>query len=299
MLSETGHKIFDQFSESFTESINLSIQKLLNSKHLYQSVEVIFPDKEYLYKLLMPGIKVYSKAPSSDDRNIFNRFYDLAIKAPWQIVDRNWEIGSPYTGIQNCLANFSISPLRIRSHCKVCKNDEPYNFVRGFEILNENIEDDFRAQVFSLAFECQGCKGVPEVFLVRREGNKLTLSGRSPIEQVIVPSYLPKEQSKYISDAIVANNSGQTLSGIFQLRTFIEQYVRSISSDPKTENIELLFTEYSSTLPKDFKDRFPSLKTIYESLSVAIHLADPNDDTYLNAKEEIDHHFEAKKTFRI
>jgi arabinogalactan endo-1,4-beta-galactosidase len=48
-----------------------------------------------------------------------------------------------------------------------------------------------------------------------------------------------------------------------------------------------------------FKNRFPSLKNNYDSLSVAIHLANPSDEVFLKVKEEIEHHFEGKKAFRI
>lgn len=297
-LTDTGKRIFDLFRESFTASINQSIQKLLNTKHLYQYVEVKYPDPDVSFNNLIPEIrKFYSISSSIEERKTFNQYYNLATKAPWIIVDHDGPRGMLYSGIQVYFANFSISPLTIRSYCKVCKNIEPYNFVRGSEILNEEIEKDFQAQVFTLAFECQGCKSVPEVFLIRREKNKLTLSGRSPIEQVIVPTFLPKEQAKYVSDAIVAYNSGQTLSGLFQLRVFIEQYVRSKSSNPKSEDIEMLFKEYASTLSDNFKTQFPSLNSIYDSLSHDIHSADPNIETYEKAIKDIETHFDAKRLF--
>ena len=50
---------------------------------------------------------------------------------------------------------------------------------------------------------------------------KISLNGRSPMEATNVPDYLPKDQKKYFSDALIAYNSGQILAGIFLLRIFV------------------------------------------------------------------------------
>jgi adenylate kinase len=74
----------------------------------------------------------------------------------------------------------------------------------------------------ALSYQCQSCKGVPEVFLVRREHLKRTNAGRAPIEHVEVPKDIPKHVSRFFRGAIVAHQSGQTLAGIFLLQTLIE-----------------------------------------------------------------------------
>jgi hypothetical protein len=187
----------------------------------------------------------------------------------------------------------------IRSFCHKCDEKEPYNYINGTDILVEFPNKNPTTQTYALSYECQGCKDTHEIFLVHREGMKLTISGRSPIEEIIIAPQIPKSHKKYMSDAILASNTGQILAGIFLLRTFIEQYVRSKNTTPNTDDIELLFKDYAITLPDDFKSRFPSLKSIYDTLSVALHLANPSDEVYLKAKEGIEYHFEGKKTFRI
>jgi len=297
-LNEKGLELFELFSKSFTKTIIQSLQELLNTKHLYQSVRVEYPDKEKLSETLINEIEKIGEVPFNDAVDLFDELYSIATNAAWKIETHFGPRGDLVTsGVIDYTPKLLISPNTVKSYCRICENVEPFNFLHGYDVLNEFIEDDFQAQVFPLTYQCQGCKDVPEVFLVRREGNKLTLSGRSPIEKVIVPKFLPKEQAMYVSNAIVAYNSGQILSGIFQLRTFIEQYVRC--SNPKTKDIESLFKEYSSPLPNDFNDRFPSLKAIYDSLSVAIHLADPNDDIYNKARDDIYKHFDAKRIFEI
>ena len=52
--------------------------------------------------------------------------------------------------------------------------------------------DTSRFRCSSRSFLCQSCKGIPEVFLIRREGLKLILSGRAPMEVADVPTVIPK-----------------------------------------------------------------------------------------------------------
>src|SRR5262249_6330968 len=47
---------------------------------------------------------------------------------------------------------------------------------------------------------------------------------RSPIEKIEVHDCFPKQFQRHISDAILAQQCGQVLSGLFQLRVFIEQF---------------------------------------------------------------------------
>ena len=56
---------------------------------------------------------------------------------------------------------------------------------------------------------------------------------------------------------------------------------------------------YQDALPKDFKERFPSLKDIYGRLSDAMHSA--NDDAAVldDCSAKIIKHFEARKLFEL
>lgn len=299
-LSKEDYIFFSYYKKPFTESIVSAFKQLLNTKHLYQSVEIPFKESDELFPRLIFEIRrQYYISNPSIEKSKFNQIYDLSTKVSWVIQNPYEKISKQVLNDMTPNAEFSILPPTIRSYCRVCKNNEPYNFVKGYEMIDEFKEPDKRIQVFALTYECQGCKEIPETFLISREKNKLTLSGRSPIEQVKVPKYLPKEQAKYVSDAIVAYNSGQTLAGLFQLRVFIEQYVRSKSSDQETKNIEGLFTEYASTLPIEFKGKFPSLQSVYDSLSQDIHLANPNIESYEKAIKDIERHFDAKRLFEI
>ena len=126
---------------------------------------------------------------------------------------------------------------------------------------------------------------------------KLTLSGRTPMEQFKVPKLFPKARRRFISDAAIAFNSGQVLAANFLLRTFIEQYVRAETDNLQSQDLDDIFAKYGVKLPDDFKQRFPSLKSIYETLSVDIHSATGSQATFLKARKDIETHFDAKRIF--
>jgi hypothetical protein len=52
------------------------------------------------------------------------------------------------------------------------------------------------------------------------------LSGRAPIEHVLVPNVIPKNAAGFFKDALIAYQSGQTLAALFLLRTLIEQWLK-------------------------------------------------------------------------
>lgn len=158
-------------------------------------------------------------------------------------------------------------------------------------------------QVFVFPYQCQQCKGPPIYFLVRRTGLKLTLCGRDPIETVDVPKFLPNRQRKYFSDALVAHHAGQTLAGLFLLRTFIEQFWislgLSVTAKSKRSTGDELAEGYNQKLPPAFRAQFPSLGDIYRKLSVAIHGASADAMLFETAKSQIVEHFDARRLFKM
>jgi len=165
-------------------------------------------------------------------------------------------------------------------------------------------------ELFLFPYQCQQCKTAPIFYLVRRKGLKLTLCGRDPIEALDLPSFLPKEQRKHFSSAVIAHNAGQTLAAIFLLRTFIEQFWISLDlcakSKDRTTGAEVLRTTgdelgaaYSKTLPDALRSQFPSLSDLYGRLSVAMHTADPDVELFETAKIQIIEHFDARRLFKL
>jgi len=285
---------FDLMQDFFSDTIAIGFKKLLDEKHLYQSVNIEFPKLEEILEKIIPEEKtviqfeiIYTTA---------SRIYDDCFNLQWKIYlpfAHRFQVDS-----DRYETSISLTPPTIEVFCSNCDKVEPYNYETGGDVLVGLITETTN-QVFIMVYRCQACKSVPEVFLVLRKEMKITLSGRSPIEIYHVPTYIPKAQRIYYQNAEISFNTGFILAGIFYLRTLLEQYVRSQHKKPEDLDIEVIFDYYSNNLPDDFKSRFPSLYPIYGDLSDAIHMADKSEKTYKKAIGEIKLHFDAKRVFKI
>lgn len=166
-----------------------------------------------------------------------------------------------------------------------------YSPLNCYDFLDGETE-----QAFLLAYQCQSCKRTPELFLMRRRGLKLTNEGRSPIEHVAVPPFVPNVVQRFLSGGIIAHQSGQTLAGVFMLRTVLEHWARSASGSKK-EQADQVMDDYMATLPDDLKNRFPSMRTLYGELSVDIHNATGSADLFEKARVQILEHFDIRRMF--
>jgi hypothetical protein len=102
----------------------------------------------------------------------------------------------------------------------------------------------------------------------------------------------------YYSGAVVAHQSGQTLAGIFLLRTVIEQWARFLIPDAPRD-AEKLLDAYMNTLPDDFKGRFASFRSLYSDLSGDMHTAEGDVDLFEGTLAKIHEHFEARRLFKL
>ena len=275
------------------------LKELLETRHLNQIVRVNTAALEnFLTKL--PHSSLTQKFPGALLSSFPTRAESI-MNCEWVTVDDEPQAQINYTPApSNATPTYTIRFFipTILTICRSCKVERPMNLVSAYNRrLTLGKQDEPYSQIFLFFFQCQACRSLPETFLIRREGLKLILSGRSPMEKVYVEKYLPKDQTKYFSDAIVAFNSGQVLPAKFMLRTFIEQYVRSLSKTPETDKIDDLFDEYNAGLDEDLKRRAPSLRYIYEQLSTHLHAADETADLFTSAKEDIEKHFDAKRLF--
>jgi hypothetical protein len=164
---------------------------------------------------------------------------------------------------------------------------------------NQRIASHRDVQLFLLCFQCETCKLKPVAYLIRRVGWKMILEGRSPIEHVEIPDFLPKTEARLFRDAVVAAQSGKTLAGIFYLRCFIEQFARRLTgiSDKRTGN-EIL-SAYQEQLPPQVRDHMPSLPSWYDKLSGPIHTASDDEAMFQEAQEQIVRHFDFRRIHNI
>jgi hypothetical protein len=285
----------DQLHESFEQNVTTAVKLLLESKHLYQSATLEIKD------LLDNTLK--SLQDHEHEEFVKSRFY-TRVGANWFPVDRAFR-----RHIHPKPPEEKEKPIRfqtpdVKLFCQTCDRIEAFNSISSEDFLQRDpVSAAFTlsgqiVQVFALSFLCQSCKSVPEVFLVRRQGLKLTNSGRSPIEHVDVPPVIPKSVRTFYSGAVVAHQSGQTLAGIFLLRTLIEQWARS--GAPCNQLLaDAVLDAYMATLPEDFKSRFPSFRVLYADLSADIHAVKGDTDLFDRARVEIVEHFDARLLFKL
>jgi len=275
--SRTDLERIQRFPDQFVARIVGAFRTLLQEKHLYQSISVQTEDIPY----------------AGEDRPDIAEHIQtvrLQFQGPWFLHD-------PETRRPGDNA-FYFKPPDVKLYCTPCDRIEAFNLVFADDFLGRGGARFPQAQAFVLSYQCQSCKGVPEVFLVRRDGPRLTLSGRAPIEHVEVPADVPKIVKRFYSGAIVAHQSGQTLAGLFLLRTLIEQFARSATAS-KAQNADQVMDEYMTTLPSDFRGRFPSMRELYGELSADLHTAAGSPELFGKATIQIAEHFETRRVFKL
>jgi hypothetical protein len=300
ILSDTKLKIREQI----TVAIEQALKELLQDKHLYQSITPAFEENQP--NQLAPHL-------SPIDRTMINN-EGLSLRfGPWTPFDP--KLSAPVKSGESLpdLIRFLMPTIKV--YCETCDSKEAFNpvgfgtapsFETLFAVSREGVHKLLQSftpgkaltQVFVFSYQCQHCKGAPDVFLVRRLGTKLTLSGRSPMENVEVPKYIPRPESRWYSGAIVAYQSGQELAGLFLLRTLLEQFARRATGSKALRGGDVI-TAYMETLPEAVKSSFPSPANLYEEISGALHAADSALSPFPEVKKGIDEHFDARRLFKL
>jgi hypothetical protein len=155
-------------------------------------------------------------------------------------------------------------------------------------------------QLFSLVFQCQRCEGIPEAFLVKREAMDLVVEGRSPIEHIKIPKYIPTDERHWFRDAIIAFQTGKILAALFYLRTFVEQFARRKTGtrDVKITGDKIL-AAYADTIPVNLRDSMPSLAEAYDKLSAALHGANEDAELFEAMRQGIEKHFDIRRVHEL
>jgi hypothetical protein len=212
-LMHSGKAIADAFKE------------LLSAKHLYQYVQI---DTAFMDEAVKEELRQASE-PSS--HYIAPRFPSIAEGKKMLTAEfKNlcwrplFEDGEGKKGTTSSETVEFYLPT-IHTYCDMCSARWPFDAVDEPRLPWQGVAD---GQCFCLPYQCQSCKGPPIWFLVSRDGLKLRLCGRDPIEVLPTPKVLPKHLAKFYSDALIAHHAGQTLAGLFLLRVFVEQFWHSV-----------------------------------------------------------------------
>lgn len=281
-----------------TKKAKDELKALLETKHLYQKVDV--DPNAYAVKVVtrihpnfQAGFSSWMVHELPKKQFVLEPHLNAAAKIAAQIKP----------GISLILPHLSL-------FCKFCERREAFAPVWHTELIGGiragiaagtvnqiALPDDL--QVFSLVYQCQRCLSTPESFLVRRAEWILTLHGRSPMEQVEVPNYVPKSESHLYRDAVIAFNSGKTLAALFYLRTFIEQFARRITGLKGRKTGDEILDAYYKTLPEKQAGHLPSLREWYDKLSEAVHSASEDAALFEAAKPAIEEHFDFRRLFKI
>lgn len=295
----------ERTTQAIGQSVTKAIKLLLSENHLYQYVEVDLSAVFEFAKTLHADLALassepnmsgsYKSPPSLESLNAQGKLFAANL---WMPSD----ISLPTLSFSRDESPIGFELPTINTFCAHCKERWPFNPVRDGSYM---VQGEGQDECFYLGFQCQQCKGRPIRFLVCREGLRLRLAGRYPIEVLPTPKVLPKGVNKFYSDAMVAHHAGQTLAGLFLLRVFIEQFWRTVPAVQQVIAVQQRANgdeqgdAYQSTLPTDFKSRFASLKDVYGKLSEAIHAADGNANLFDDSCARIVEHFDARRLYRL
>ena len=300
----------DAVRETLGRKISEALQELLSKKHLYQSinVDIEFLDRVAAARHKEAQIKAATPhlggggSPYVPPLNGFRGGLDQFVQAAWfpsgarPLVDTGMDV--LYENDPK-VQKYALPTLKMT--CDQCDERGPFNPIGALVNKGRQKTD----QWIFLSYECQNCKGEPVRFLVRRTKTKLTLSGRDPFETIELPSFIPKQHSENLRNALIASHAGQMLAGIFLMRVFIEQFWKSI---PEVVNAvkgksrptgDELGEAYKALLPPEFKERFPTLAETYAALSDDMHSARGDAGVFEKCHAQIVEHFDARRLFKL
>jgi hypothetical protein len=297
---------FDLYLQFYGKTISKQLKVFFETKHLYQGFEIILPRFDEAYKNIIEK----DKSIAENQKMFLENMVDpLLNRISWSInneinflIPQDPMIIIPNTPIP--LENLKIyikAPETLKLYCSKCENREAFNCTEIMDISGDEGIITFmnfhEEQLFLFVYQCQSCKGNPEIFLLSRNKLKIHLHGRSPMESYQINSNIPKAQQLFYKDAQIAFDSGQVLPAIFLLRTLIEQFIRIEIKNKTSKDFDKLIDEYYSTLPIEFTSIYPSLREIYDRLSIDIHGAVASVEDYEKSFDEINRFFNGKKSF--
>jgi hypothetical protein len=310
-----------------SQAIALAVRDLLETKHLYQNVEIsVKAFDDFIRNSTEECRKEAAKAEpgiSSPGPAFIAKIHDEQLRDRLNsILNSAWDFdaetfasagrGARPARISENFPSITAPSARVCCGSKKCKGTaQPHNsgYIGAHPEINSYILSRHPSivQVYSFAYQCQNCKEEPLIFLIKRDGVKLTLVGRSQFPEVLVPGYIPEAQRKFYKKAIVADQTSFTLAAALYLRTVIEQFFYAIIPEAEIKIIkgnptgDELADLYAKTLPQNFPSNFPSLKKAYSDLSEILHSGKEDDETkkaFLTFRNAVDGHFKAVQLFK-
>jgi hypothetical protein len=283
------------------ESIGEAISALLSEKGLYQKVEApLDPLAKYLESIKVSSFQILKTEFS---------------KRPWVPVSRdvtkeNRTRAEFFCGVGDSPLSASSDELKlafylpsIKLYCATCKDDHTFSSITA--MWWDGLSDCYpkfgekTQQLFNLTYDCVRCKSNPIPFLVKREGLRLTLCGRSERLNIAVPRAIPKALQAIFRDAMSAAAENDLPAGFYHLRTFAEHYMKSCVGMPVAERVsgEDLGAKYNASLDSRMSSELPSMPSLYERSSKFMHERSGTEGDFATLLNEIEGHLTAKELF--
>ena len=283
------HRQIGTLVDEVSVSLSRGLRQLLETKHLYQKINCELSEKG---KNALRGTYCDEVMPLVE-KNLIGTDLIRPI-----IQFRLGTIELPTFTAENC-----------KLYCAICSTSEVFAPKAFLDISAPSAPiSRFAAsesmlppgqQLFALTMQCQRCKQQLAGFLIKRVAWTLSIQGRYPFEHFEIPPYFPKEESEHYRNAMIGACAGQILAAKFSLRVFIEQFARRVTGITSRISGTDLLESYGQTLDPKLRDMMPSLKSVYERLSDAIHSARKDEKLFEEACGEIDRHFDMRRVFKI
>jgi hypothetical protein len=310
-MGHIANDAFEKFRYQFSAFAAERLKLLLETKHLYQKVSLL--PEELLASLSPARVEKQVMAPIviEDEKDLFERQAAAFFQGRLSITEK--QLFDTTNRPTPCLVVGNV-----KLFCSTCGGREAFRPIWFSDVTNELVMENAKQgvagipqtfkirfntntfQLFYLIFQCQRCEGVPEAFLVKRHDMDLVVEGRSPLEHVELPTFIPREEKKWFRDAVVAFQTGKILAALFYLRTFIEQFARrktGTQNDKKTG--DEIMSAYADTIPMNLRDTMPSLAEWYDKLSAALHGAKEDSELFESAREKIEEHFDIRRVHKL
>jgi hypothetical protein len=287
----------EELIKSISREAGKKLKMLLEEKHIYQQVVI---DGKALVSAWAAKVKSHGVITEEGE---FDKDY-------FSLGDGQVEFVRPGLAAQ-ASPSLTLIVENPKLFCTICGEREVFRPVWYQDVVNElrkprtfssaqeakSALDGF--QLFYLTFQCQRCLGRPESFIVRRDGWKLGLHGRSPMEHVDVPKYIPKQERDHFRDALIAVHGGKPLAGLFYLRMFMELFARRATGETGKCYGDELMEAYYKILPPEHRGSLPNFKEWYGKLSEPVHTGKADEALFEEAREALDRHFDMRRLFKI
>jgi hypothetical protein len=165
-----------RFNHAMAKAVEEALKRLLSEKHLYQSVEVDIGFVPKIAELIHAENRPMSQPSQSVDTVAFIGITNVS--QSWTFVIHSGQ-GKPLMLQGSVGSLIQVQLPTINTYCDTCSDSWPFNpLAEGSLCVRGNGQNEW----YFLGYQCQQCKGTAIRFLVRREGLKLRLSGRDPLE---------------------------------------------------------------------------------------------------------------------